>query len=679
MAKYLLFFTLLFCLFIVRTTQAQPQLPYPILFVHGFAGSADNWTPFITYLSRPGFYIAPSNRLDYCLNADNNKGTSQVYATQNYPTDIFDYNNPISISDVYVINFDTCPEYGGSNQSAAVKQGYAVGLAVNRILSVTGADKVILMGHSMGGLAIREYLQTPSNWAGSDGHHHVAKVVTVDTPHKGSNLGTGDFNIGLTGVFGNKYDERSEAVRDLRTKYKTGQMGVYLFGGHEDDNTIDRLFFNYYNLDVNCNGRTGDLVQGLNQKPISTDLAYALLIGNGYPGFTELGDLVVTASSQNLNTVYPINAPIFYHSSGHREVIENSPFQEIYALDEPDQFDLAYKVDFGRTYKGMMTNQATGELWDVDRYRFTTPGRGVLTASITTAPGAASSSRLLSANGQALSSLGGSGTFQSFITSGGDNFLEIAGLSGNGWSTYFYNINFCPLPADPSITTNGKTTICEGEQVTLSATSGYDTYTWYKDGIRLTQSGSQISVRQTGFYAVESAKCGLTRSSGTTVGVTVNSIPSVPTIRPSIDGNGLVSSASSGNQWYLNGSPILGATSQALPYSMLSAGSVQLRVTTNGCANTSPVFTITSTESATVAKIVQVSPNPATTRLLVKTVAATPFSLQLINLLGQIVYSAQTVIHTNENQLDVSQLPRGLYFLRLTSNTQDQVLKVLLE
>jgi pimeloyl-ACP methyl ester carboxylesterase len=683
MAKHLLFFTLLFCLFIVRTTQAQRQLPYPILFVHGFAGSSNNWAPFINYLSnQPGFYIPLNNRLDYCLNADGDQTTAQVYATQTRASDIFDYNLPLTVSDVYVINFDVCSAFGGSNRSAAVKQGYAVGLAVSRILAVTGADKVILMGHSMGGLAIREYLQTPSNWATGDGRHHIAKVVTVGTPHGGSNLGSGDINLGwIYGVFsGTDYDERSEAVRDLRTKYKTGQSGVYLFGGYEDNTVIGRGFFsNYFNLDVNSNGRTGDLVQGLNQKDISIDLAYALVIGNGYYDSFGYSDNVVTTYSQNLNNFYTINAPIFYHPFDHREVIEKAPLQEIYALDEPDQLSLAYKIDFNRTYKGLLTNQASGELWDVDRYRFTTPGRGVLTANVTTAPGAASSSRLLSTNGQILSSLGGSGTFKSFITSGGDNFLEIGGLSGNGWSTYFYNINFCPLPDDPSITTNGKTTICEGEQITLSATSGYDTYTWYKDGIRLTQTGSQITVGQTGLYTVESAKCGLTRSSGTTVGVTVNSIPSVPTIRPSIDGNGLVSSASTGNQWYLNGSPIFGATSQTLPYSMLSAGSVQLRVTTNGCANTSTTFTITSTEPAVVTKIVQVSPNPATTRLLLKTVGATPFSLQLINLLGQVVYSAQTVIHTNENQLDVSQLPRGLYFLRLTSSTQDQVLKVLLE
>jgi len=38
----------------------------------------------------------------------------------------------------------------------------------------------------MGGLASREYIQNTSNWQ-SDNVHHVAKLLTVGTPHGGSN------------------------------------------------------------------------------------------------------------------------------------------------------------------------------------------------------------------------------------------------------------------------------------------------------------------------------------------------------------------------------------------------------------------------------------------------------------------------------------------------------------
>ena len=53
------------------------------------------------------------------------------------------------------------------------------------------------------------------------GNHHVAKLLTIGTPHGGSNAST----FGLVG------DGYSEAVRDLRWSYSNGNAGVYLFGG----------------------------------------------------------------------------------------------------------------------------------------------------------------------------------------------------------------------------------------------------------------------------------------------------------------------------------------------------------------------------------------------------------------------------------------------------------------
>ena len=56
-----------------------------------------------------------------------------------------------------------------SNQSAIAKQGLALRNVIIYVMQLTGRDKVILMGHSMGGLAAREYLQNPSNWVDTNG------------------------------------------------------------------------------------------------------------------------------------------------------------------------------------------------------------------------------------------------------------------------------------------------------------------------------------------------------------------------------------------------------------------------------------------------------------------------------------------------------------------------------
>jgi pimeloyl-ACP methyl ester carboxylesterase len=58
---------------------------------------------------------------------------------------------------------------------------YAEGIhaAVERLRAATGAERVTLVCHSMGGLAARSYLR-------QHGHHSVQRVVTIGTPHHGT-------------------------------------------------------------------------------------------------------------------------------------------------------------------------------------------------------------------------------------------------------------------------------------------------------------------------------------------------------------------------------------------------------------------------------------------------------------------------------------------------------------
>jgi triacylglycerol esterase/lipase EstA (alpha/beta hydrolase family) len=55
--------------------------------------------------------------------------------------------------------------------------------AVERLRRATGAGRITLVCHSMGGLAARTYLRTR-------GHHSVQRVVTIDTPHHGTVFAT---------------------------------------------------------------------------------------------------------------------------------------------------------------------------------------------------------------------------------------------------------------------------------------------------------------------------------------------------------------------------------------------------------------------------------------------------------------------------------------------------------
>lgn len=145
-------------------SQVVSNLPYPVIFVHGLNSNDTTWNDVKTlFISNYGLKFG--GRMDFCLNQDGN------YATSKLPEDYKDYTNSddshrIVIGDFYTINFDIdnfgIPYRNNilSNQSAIVKQGKAVSDAIKHVLEITGKDKVILVGHSMGGLASREYLQT---------------------------------------------------------------------------------------------------------------------------------------------------------------------------------------------------------------------------------------------------------------------------------------------------------------------------------------------------------------------------------------------------------------------------------------------------------------------------------------------------------------------------------------
>ncbi len=61
-------------------------------------------------------------------------------------------------------------------------QSEILGRKVDQILEETGASKVILVGHSMGGLIARYYVQR------FGGDSKTAKIITISTPHRGTKI-----------------------------------------------------------------------------------------------------------------------------------------------------------------------------------------------------------------------------------------------------------------------------------------------------------------------------------------------------------------------------------------------------------------------------------------------------------------------------------------------------------
>lgn len=430
------------------------KLPYPIIFIHGLNSSSETWNSSSNFIdSQYGFTFG--GRFDYCLNANENDGNTNTnfYPTANADIAAFD-GTTIQNGDYYYVNFrvnsnGSIGDNQLSNQAAIVKQGKAVQNAVERVLSLTGKDKVILVGHSMGGLASREYIQNSYNWQ-INNQHHVAKLLTLGTPHGGSNAS--DTGLGwFAGI-----DTHSEAIRDLKiTYYYSGDQGRYLFGGIEVNNSSnmnEHLFgADFFNYDVNCNGAIGDNVTGINQKPIDNLIDFSCVIGRITGGTT---DGVVAEPSSNFNHFYPsltFPAKLFYFNSSF-DFIENHTelpgeyYQIFQGLDEPQVKELAYTVETNKDYIGFTTIQETSSNSDVDIYKFNISDHMIVNINVSDIVTSQMTGEILDATGSTITPItNNSSTILNFTAtlSSGDYYLKLTSITPtntNYLTPYLFNI-----------------------------------------------------------------------------------------------------------------------------------------------------------------------------------------------------------------------------------------------
>ncbi|MEA2163467.1 MAG: hypothetical protein QOK37_1594 [Thermoanaerobaculia bacterium] len=164
-----------------------------------------------------------------------------------------------------------------------------------------------------------------------------------------------------------------------------------------------------------------------------------------------------------------------------------------------------------------------------------------------------------------------------------------------------------PIPATPTITPGGATTFCAGGSVTLTSSSASGNQ-WRLNGNPIGgATNTTYNATASGNYTVTVTTSGCTSAPSSVTTVTVNPLPATPTITPggptTFCAGGsvtLTSSSASGNQWYLNGNPIGGATNTT--YSATASGSYKVVVTASGCSS-----------APSAATNVTVNPNPNAT------------------------------------------------------------------
>jgi pimeloyl-ACP methyl ester carboxylesterase len=280
-----------------------------------------------------------------------------------------------------------------SNQSAIAKQGWGLKLIIDAVKEINKINKVILVGHSMGGLAIREYIR-------SYYQHDVAKIVTIGSPHYGSNLS----DIPLDYI--QECDNKSDAVRDLRTTitYKSKNfpygdedaLGFFLYGGNESnipDIYENNELLNYYSKDINANGLENDKIIGINDFDLCkfpSDVSKIWIASDRFKSKQFLyllgdNDGVVLTKSQyiysgdTLMVHNPHNSGVISVLHLQNDIRETSNISAIIrGLDEPNDKELAYEINEESINKGFITFGTYYNPVDIDLYKVNLSKDGLL-------------------------------------------------------------------------------------------------------------------------------------------------------------------------------------------------------------------------------------------------------------------------------------------------------------
>jgi len=222
-----------------------------------------------------------------------------------------------------------------------------------------------------------------------------------------------------------------------------------------------------------------------------------------------------------------------------------------------------------------------------------------------------------------------------------------------------------------TVTAGGPLTFCQGGSVTLTATGG-DTYLWSNGA-----TTASITVSTSGSYTVTASSSAGCTAVSTATTVSVEPTPAQPVVTQGAPGV-LTSSSATGNQWYLDGNLIPGATGQTYTVTSSTQNGTYTVVVTSagGCASPASVgVSVVITGMANLRnESVQVYPNPAhgSFTVVLPTQAAGQAAVQarLVNAVGQVVLEQAIVPAAGPARFNVSGLATGVYLLQMKVDGQ---------
>jgi hypothetical protein len=259
------------------------------------------------------------------------------------------------------------------------------------------------------------------------------------------------------------------------------------------------------------------------------------------------------------------------------------------------------------------------------------------------------------------------GNVYSVSTSGS---YSVSAVLNNCISPKSNSINITIKPLPKSLVTLSNKSICAGTQTTLSVQPGTNyIYQWSRNGIEI--NGATDATYLASDSGIYKAKVTLDDCSSISLGDTlkVYSIPTKPSITK--DTTQIVSSSPVGNQWYLDGKIIPGATEQRFRPSV--QGSYTVLINLNNCE--SPIsdsyyFLTTAIVNLSDGQYIKAYPNPVHSfgNLTIDWNIGgnnNKLKLQVFNIVGKLVLNKE--ISKNDNKIQIPGAS-GLYTIKLTYN-----------
>lgn len=189
--------------------QTPSQIGLPVIFVHGICGNADDFLPIEENIKQslhshyPTLYpLATQPTSDeYVVFYDGSQVRFQLPQSEVTSGDL---NSPVetvaSTTRFFLVALDdpdqSLYQYFDPSITADIPiytKGNELAQIIWKIKTMTGAPRVIVVAHSMGGLDARAYIENLASPTGSTIAdikylNDIATLVTVDTPHDGANF-----------------------------------------------------------------------------------------------------------------------------------------------------------------------------------------------------------------------------------------------------------------------------------------------------------------------------------------------------------------------------------------------------------------------------------------------------------------------------------------------------------